>query len=67
MANVPYASLIGVLMYTAIGTQPNIAFAVGALSRFLRNPSRRHWDEAKQVLRYLKGTSHHAIRYSSDR
>ena len=47
MTNVPYASLIGALMYAAIGTGPDIAFAVGALSRFLSNPRRRHWNEAK--------------------
>ena len=66
MANVPFASLVGALMYAAIGTRPDIAFAVGALSRFLNNPGRRHWSEAKRVLSYLKGTSHYAIRYSSD-
>lgn len=38
MANIPYASLIGALMYAAISTQPNITFAVEALSRFLSNP-----------------------------
>jgi len=65
MAGVPYASLVGALMYAAIGTRPDIAFAVGALSRFLSNPGRRHWNEAKRVLRYLKGTSHYAIRYLS--
>jgi hypothetical protein len=43
MVNVPYASLIGVLMYTAISTQPNIVFAISALSRFLSNPGRLHW------------------------
>lgn len=66
MANVPYASLIGALMYAAIGMRPDIAFAVGTLSRFLGNPGRRHWNEAKRVLGYLKGTSHHVIQYSSD-
>src|SRR5258707_13687729 len=66
MANVPYASLIGALMYAAIGTRPDITFAVGALSRFLSNPGRRHWNEAKRVLTYLKGTSRYAIRYSSN-
>ena len=66
MANVPYASLVGALMYAAIGTRPDIAFAVGALSRFLSNPGRRHWNEAKRVLTYLKSTSHYAIRYSSN-
>jgi len=61
MANVPYTSLIRALMYAAIGTRPDIAFAVGALSRFLSNPSRQHWKEAKRVLSYLKGTSDYAI------
>jgi len=65
MANVPYASLVGALMYAAIGTRPDIAFAVGALSRFLSNPGRRHWNEAKHVLTYLKSMSDYAIRYSS--
>ena len=65
MANVPYASLVGALMYAAIGTRPDIAFSVGALSRFLSNPGRHHWKEAKRMLTYLKGTSHYAIQYSS--
>jgi hypothetical protein len=66
MADVPYVSLIGALMYAAIGTRPDIAFAVGTLSRFLGNPGRRHWNEAKCVLAYLKGTSNYVIRYSSN-
>ena len=67
MANVPYASLIGALMYTAIGSRPDIVFTVGALSRFLSNPRRQHWSEAKQVLCYLKGTSDYTIQYSTDK
>ena len=66
MANILYVSLIGALMYAAIGSQPDIAFAVGALSHFLSNPGRCHWNEAKHVLTYLKGTSHYAIQYSSN-
>ena len=67
MANVLYASLIRALMYAAIGTRPDVTFAVGALSRFLSNPGRRHWAEAKRVLSYLKGTSNYAIKYSTDK
>jgi hypothetical protein len=40
MADVPYTSLIGALMYATIGTQPDIMFTVGALNRFLSNPGR---------------------------
>ena len=67
MTNVPYVSLIRALMCAAIGTQPNITFTVGALSRFLSNPSRWHWNEAKHVLSYLKGTPEYVIHYSSEK
>ena len=66
MTNILYASLIGALMYAAIGTRPNITFAVGALSCFLSNPGRCHWNEAKHTLCYLKGTANHTICYSSN-
>ena len=34
--------------------------------RFLGNPGTQHWNEAKCMLSCLKGTSHHAIQYSSN-
>lgn len=43
-------------MYLAIGTCPDIALAVQQLSQFLDCYSLIHWDAAKQVMRYLKGT-----------
>ena len=38
MEKVPYQSLIGSLMYAMLGTRPDIAYAVGALSKFAANP-----------------------------
>ena len=38
-----YASIIGNLRYTINCTRPNIANAVGVLSRFTSKPSRDHW------------------------
>ena len=32
MSSVPYLSTVGSLMYLAVGTRPDIAYAVGALS-----------------------------------
>ena len=60
----PYSQLVGSLMYLAVCTRPDIAFAVGALARFMAKPSVTHWQCAKGVLRYLKGTSTDGITYS---
>lgn len=56
MLKKPYAQLIGSLMYAAIGTRPDIAFAVSSLSRFNQDPGLIHWEAAKRVIRYLIGT-----------
>jgi hypothetical protein len=52
----PYRSLVGCLLYIAIGTRPDIAYAVQQLSQFLDNYSFTHWHAAIRVVRYLKGT-----------
>jgi hypothetical protein len=59
-----YASLIGSLMYAAVATRPDIAFAVNRLASFTTNPTMCHWTAAKRVLRYLKGTKDMGITYS---
>ena len=56
MKKVPYCEAIGFLMYAAIGTRPNIAYAVTTLSQYLQNPGRSHWEQAKCTIHYLKGT-----------
>ena len=63
-----YPQLIGSLMYAAIGTRPDIAFAVSTLAQFMSDPAPVHWEAAKRVLRYLKGTRTLGITYgpSSD-
>lgn len=52
----PYLSVIGALMYLANGTRPDIAFAVNLLARFSSAPTKRHWNDIKHILRYLRGT-----------
>ena len=51
-----YHELIGSLMYLAIVTQPDIAFAVGYLLSFLNCYTPDHWSATMWVLCYLKGT-----------
>jgi hypothetical protein len=47
---------IGSPMYALLGTQPDIAFAVQTLSRFISNPGIVHWETIKRIFHYLKGT-----------
>ena len=63
MRKVSYALAVSSLMYAMIYTRPNIAFAVGMVSRYMSNPSREHRPAAKWILRYLKGTSKVCLRY----
>jgi hypothetical protein len=53
MHQIPYASLIGSLMYAQVCTRPDIAYITGMLGRYLSNPGMNHWKTAKRVLRYL--------------
>uniref|UniRef100_A0A2N9HLL9 Reverse transcriptase Ty1/copia-type domain-containing protein n=1 Tax=Fagus sylvatica TaxID=28930 RepID=A0A2N9HLL9_FAGSY len=54
MSKVPYASAIGSLMYAMVCTRPDIAHAVGVVSRYMSNPGKQHWEAVKWILRYLK-------------
>jgi transposase InsO family protein len=63
MRQCPYVSVVGSIMYLAVTTRPDIAYAAGVLARFNSNPGPAHWQAAKHVLRYLKGTIDHCIIY----
>ena len=52
--NVPYRELIGSLTYIALGTRPDIAYAVGALSQFNSCYDKIHWMAAKRVTSLFK-------------
>ena len=43
-------------MYLANNTRPDITFAVNLLARFSSDPTKRHWDGIKHLLRYLRET-----------
>ena len=58
-----YQRVVGSLMYAMVATRPDLGYAVGALCRYMSNPSPSHWCAAKRVLRYLAGTIHHALTY----
>ena len=59
-----YQALVGSLLYLSVNTRPDISHACGILSRFMSCPTQSHWDAAKHVLRYLKGTKHLGLRFA---
>jgi hypothetical protein len=67
MKDIPYASVVGSLMYAQVCTRPNIAFITGMLGRYLSNPGMEHWKAAKRALRYLKRTRNFMFTYRSSK
>ena len=63
ISQLEYSQVIGCLMYAMTSTRPDIAFAVGKLSRYTSRPSTSHWKALRRVLRYLKGTMAYGIAY----
>ena len=47
MQHISYASAVGSLMYAMVCTRPDIAHAVGLVSRFLYDRGKEHWNAAK--------------------
>jgi len=58
-----YLSVVGSLMYVALGSRPDITFSITALSRYNVQPLEMHATVTKRVLRYLKNTAGFQIHY----
>ena len=60
-----YAAAIGMLMYLAQNSRPDIAFAVHQCARFLHNPKASHEEAVKRICRYLKGTREEGLIFNT--
>jgi hypothetical protein len=56
MKSVLYASAVGSLIYAQVYTRLDLAFVIGMLSRYQKNPGIDHWNGIKRILRYIQGT-----------
>ena len=51
-----YRSIVGMLLYLATNTRPDIAYAVSQVARFSHSPKQSHATAVKTIVRYLSGT-----------
>ena len=58
-----YQSMVGSLLYVATVTHPDIAHAVGVVSKFNAKPRKAHLTAVKRIFRYLKVKSDLALKY----
>ena len=63
---IAYQSMVGSLFYVAMGTRPDIAQAVGAVSKFYRNGREAHKTAVKSIFGYLKKTKNLALKYCNN-
>jgi hypothetical protein len=58
-----YRCLIGSLCYL-VHTRPDLAFAVGFVSRFMERPTVEHQGAVKRILRYVAGTLDYGLHFT---
>ena len=61
-----YQSMVGSLLHAARATRPDIAHAVGIVSKFNAAPTQAHLTAVKRIFRYLKGTIELKLQYRPD-
>ncbi|CAL9233770.1 unnamed protein product [Arabidopsis halleri] len=66
MKSIPYANAVGSIMYSMIGSRPDLAHPVGVISRFMSKPLKSHWLRVKWVLRYIKGSVDSRLQYRKE-
>uniref|UniRef100_A0A803KTZ2 Uncharacterized protein n=1 Tax=Chenopodium quinoa TaxID=63459 RepID=A0A803KTZ2_CHEQI len=59
-----YQKLVGKLIYLS-HTRPDLAYAVGVVSRFMHKPQKQHLEAVYRILRYLKGTTGKGVIYKN--
>ena len=66
MRQVPYAFVVGSLMYAMLCTRPDIYYSVGMASQYQSNLELKHWQAVKHILKYLRRTRDYMIVYHSE-
>lgn len=59
-----FRQVVGALQYITI-TRPDISYAVNQVCQFMHKPTNTHWNAVKRILRFLKGSVHQGLVYTS--
>ncbi|GAX84540.1 hypothetical protein CEUSTIGMA_g11961.t1 [Chlamydomonas eustigma] len=62
-----YREMTSCLMYVCRGTRPDIAYSVGVLARYMKQPRTLHLKAAMDILKYLAATKLMGIEYGGRR
>ena len=54
---------MGSLIYVMTGTRPDLCYIVINLSQHMAKPTELHLTMAKHILRYIKGTINHGLKF----
>ena len=58
-----YQSMVGSLLYCALGTRPDIQYAVCKVAQFNSQPNQHHLTAVKRIFQYLSGTLDLSLTY----
>ena len=63
MQNVPYAEVIGSVLWPVVISWLDCSYATLILSQFIQNPAKVHWEALKHVIIYLRSTKHYWLTF----
>src|SRR6202522_1621544 len=66
MADKPYRSVLGMVMWGQLATRPDLSFSVSLLAHFQANPGVDQWNALLHVVGYIKNTIVYGLIYSPD-
>ena len=64
MDDKPYRSILGLVMWGQLVTQPDLSFSVSLLAQFQANPGMEHWKALMHVIGYIRNTIDYGLTYS---
>lgn len=66
MKKIPYASMVGRIMYVMVCIRLDITYPISLISRFMSNSSKTHWHVIKYIFQYLNCSIELGLQFSKN-